>query len=82
MIAISGSVAQRPGRAGHAWVFLSYLLGFRALGHEVLFIDRLRPEMVEGGVPRGGWPSSPEARWLVGPDGEVRPRRFLRAAAR
>jgi hypothetical protein len=65
-IAVSGSVAQRPGRAGHAWVFLSYLLGLRALGHEVLFIDRLRPEMVEAGMPRGGWPSSPEARWLAG----------------
>jgi hypothetical protein len=40
-IAISGSIAQRPGRPGHAWVFLSYLLGFRRLGYEVLFIDRL-----------------------------------------
>lgn len=65
-IAISGSVAQRPGRAGHAWVFLSYLCGFRALGHEVLFIDQLRPEMVEDGRPRDGWPSSREARWLAG----------------
>jgi hypothetical protein len=65
-IAVSGSVAQRPGRAGHAWVFLSYLLGLRALGHEVLFIDLLRPEMAEGGAPRGGWASSREARWLAG----------------
>jgi hypothetical protein len=40
-IAVSGAVAQRPRRPGHAWVFLSYLLGFRRLGHEVLFIDRL-----------------------------------------
>jgi hypothetical protein len=64
-IAVSGSIAQRPGRAGHAWVFLSYLLGFRALGHEVLFIDHLRPEMVEGG-PGGDWSSTPEARWLSG----------------
>ena len=40
-IAVAGSVAQRPGRPGHAWVFLSYLLGFRALGYEVLFVDRL-----------------------------------------
>jgi len=65
-IAVCGSVAQRPGRAGHAWVFLSYLLGLRGLGHEVVFIDQLQPEMVEGGPPAGGWPSSREARWLAG----------------
>jgi hypothetical protein len=65
-IAVSGSIAQRPGRAGHAWVFLSYLLGLRALGHEVLFVDQLRAEMVEGGPPRDGWSSSREARWLAG----------------
>ena len=40
-IAVSGSVAQRPGYGGHAWVFLQYLLGFRRLGWEVLFVDRL-----------------------------------------
>jgi hypothetical protein len=40
-IAIAGGLAQRPGRGGHAWVFLQYLLGFRELGHEVLFIDSL-----------------------------------------
>jgi hypothetical protein len=42
-IAVAGSIAQRPGRPGHAWVFLSYLLGFRALGYEVLFVDSLGP---------------------------------------
>jgi hypothetical protein len=51
-IAVSGAVAQRPRRPGHAWVFLSYLLGFRRLGHEVLFIDRL-----DDGSP--GSPGSP-----------------------
>lgn len=65
-IAVSGSIAQRPGRSGHAWVFLSYLLGLRALGHEVLFVDQLRPEMVEGGPPPDGWASSREVRWLAG----------------
>jgi hypothetical protein len=65
-IAVCGSVAQRPGRAGHAWVFLSYLLGLRALGHEVLFVDSLRAEMTAGGMPPDGWESSPEARWLAG----------------
>lgn len=49
LIAVAGSVAQRPRRGGHAWVFLQYLLGFRRLGYEVLFIDRLTSEM----LPRG-----------------------------
>jgi hypothetical protein len=42
---VAGSVAQRPGRGGHTWVFLQYLLGFRRLGFDVVFIDRLEPEM-------------------------------------
>ncbi|MGY1643906.1 glycosyltransferase [Geodermatophilus sp. SYSU D00703] len=44
-IVVAGSMAQRPGYGGHAWVFLQYLLGFRRLGHDVLFVDRLEPEM-------------------------------------
>jgi hypothetical protein len=51
MIAVAGSIAQRPNRPGHALVFLSYLLGFRQLGHEVLFVDRVG--------------SAPQARWLA-----------------
>src|SRR4029079_12256527 len=44
-IVVAGSVAQRPGNGGHTWVFLQYLLGFRRLGWEVLFLDRLDPGM-------------------------------------
>jgi hypothetical protein len=40
-IAVAGSIAQRPGRPGHAWALLAYPLGFRALGYDVLFLDRL-----------------------------------------
>ena len=40
-IAIAGAIAQKPRYAGHAWQFLQYLLGFRRLGYEVLFLDRL-----------------------------------------
>lgn len=44
-VAVGGALAQRPGYGGHAWALLNYLLGFRALGHDVLFLDRLTPEM-------------------------------------
>src|SRR6185312_1931030 len=63
-IAISGSLAQRPGRAGHAWVFLNYLLGFRDLGFEVLLLDRLDVDMLDL-AERGNPGDSCGARWLV-----------------
>ena len=44
-IVIAGSLAQRPGIGGHAWVFLQYLLGFQRLGWDVLFLDRLQAGM-------------------------------------
>src|SRR5262245_48855090 len=40
-VAVAGSVAKKPGHGGHTWVFLQYLLGFRRLGWDVLFLDRL-----------------------------------------
>lgn len=64
-IAVSGSLAQRPGRAGHAWVFLNYLLGFRDLGHEVLFLDRLEAAMLGPGEAGLAPRDSRGARWLV-----------------
>jgi hypothetical protein len=64
-VAISGAIAQRPGRAGHAWVFLSYLLGFRELGYEVLLLDRLDAGMVGDGEWAAGARSCRGARWLV-----------------
>ena len=44
-IIIAGSLAQRPGYGGMAWVFLQYVLGFRKLGWDVLFLDWLAPAM-------------------------------------
>jgi hypothetical protein len=44
-IIIAGSLAQRPRIGGHTWVLLQYVLGFRRLGWDVLFLDRLEPEM-------------------------------------
>lgn len=57
-IAVAGSVAQRPRRGGHTWVFLQYLLGFRRLGWDVLFLDRLEPDMC---VDDRGAPSLPQS---------------------
>jgi hypothetical protein len=59
LISVAGSVAQRPQRGGHAWVFLQYLLGFRRLGYEVLFVDRLTSEM----LPPGG-SAADGVRWV------------------
>lgn len=44
-VAIAAALAQRPHIGGHTWMALQYLLGFRALGWEVVLIDRLEPEM-------------------------------------
>lgn len=63
-IAVAGSIAQRPGRGGHAWVFLNYLLGLRRLGHRVLFVDRLTAAMAAGAPPGGSLSRSAEASWL------------------
>jgi hypothetical protein len=55
-VIIGGALAQRPGRGGHAWVFLQYLLGFRRLGWDVLFLDRLDGEAeAEGSTSDGPW---------------------------
>jgi len=56
-IVLAGALAQRPGRGGHAWVFLQYLLGFKRLGWDVLFIDQLQPGMC---VDAAGQPCSLE----------------------
>jgi hypothetical protein len=51
-IIVAGSLAQRPGNGGHATVFLQYMLGFRSLGYDVLFLDRLEPGMCIDGSGR------------------------------
>lgn len=44
-IVVAGSLAQKPRQGGHTWQFLNYLLGFRRLGWDVLFLDRLESGM-------------------------------------
>jgi hypothetical protein len=41
VIVIAGSLAQKPRHGGHAWALLQYALGFRELGWDVLFVDRI-----------------------------------------
>ncbi|QOV90170.1 glycosyltransferase [Humisphaera borealis] len=59
-LAISASLAQRPGIGGHAWVILQYLLGFRRLGYRVLFLDSLSTDMC---VDRQGKPADFASSW-------------------
>jgi hypothetical protein len=44
IIVIAGSLARKPHSGGHTWVFLQYLLGFKRLGWDILFLDELPPE--------------------------------------
>lgn len=55
-IVVAGALAQRPFRGGHAWVFLQYLLGFRRLGWDVLFVDWLTAGMCVDGDGNGPCP--------------------------
>lgn len=61
-IVIAGAFAQKPGRGGHSWVFLQYLLGFRKLGWDVTFVDRLDAGVA---VDEKGSPSPIEHSWNV-----------------
>jgi hypothetical protein len=51
-IVVAGALAQKPFQGGHSWVFLQYLLGLRRLGWDVLFLDRLAPDMCRDGQGR------------------------------
>src|SRR5207253_5696003 len=59
-IVLSGSLAQKPGHGGHTWVFLQYLLGFRRLGWDVLFLDALDPAHC---VDEHGQPCAVDQSW-------------------
>jgi hypothetical protein len=66
-VVVAGSLAQRPHRGGHASVFLQYLLGFKRLGWDVLFVDVLgRDAAVDGRGRRCAPESSTGARYLRG----------------
>ena len=58
IIAVAGALAHKPHHGGHAWVLLHYLLGFRRLGWDILFIDRIDPHC---SVDAAGRPCAPDA---------------------
>lgn len=43
LIVVAGSIGRLPV-GGHAWVDMQYLLGFEALGHEVIYLEECGPE--------------------------------------
>src|SRR5919106_4300749 len=64
-VVVAGSLAQRPKRGGHACVFLQYLLGFRRLGWDVLFVDVLAGDAAVDDLGRPCEPAdSTGARYL------------------
>ena len=42
-IVVAGSTAAAPGHGGWTWALLHYVLGLRQLGHQVFWIDPLKP---------------------------------------
>ena len=62
-LVLAGSIAQKPHQSGHAWQFLQYLLGFRELGWDVLFVDHLDPSLCRDAAGR---PCAPEVSEEVG----------------
>ena len=58
LILYSGALAQVPRQGGLTWLHLQFLCGLRRLRREVLFLDRVGPEMC---VDRAGRPAALEA---------------------
>src|SRR5205814_2924029 len=42
-ILLSGMIAGDPHQGGATWAVLQYLLGFRRLGHDVFFVEPIKP---------------------------------------
>src|SRR5258708_5975483 len=45
-ILLSGMIAGDPWQGGATWAVLQYLLGFRRLGHDVFFVEPIKPSSV------------------------------------
>ena len=47
-VVVAGALANKPGNGGEAWVRLSWVLGLRRLGYDVLFVEQLSPAACVG----------------------------------
>jgi hypothetical protein len=56
-IVVSGMIAADPNQGGATWAVLQYLLGFKRLGHDVLFIEQCAESKL---VPAGASPAGSE----------------------
>ena len=51
-ILLSGMIAAHPAQGGATWAVLQYLLGFRQLGHRVIFVEGIPDESLSPkGIP-------------------------------
>jgi hypothetical protein len=66
-VIIAGAIAHHPlGGGGNAWAFLQYVLGFRALGIETLYVEHLAPaECYDDDWQPVLFPQSANARFLA-----------------
>jgi hypothetical protein len=60
-ILVSGMIAGVPDQGGAVWAVLQYLLGFRRLGHDVVFVEPCKPESAG---PDGRLEDSASARYF------------------
>ena len=51
-IVVSGMIAAVPHHGGATWAVLQYLLGFRELGHEVVFVEQVDSGSLRARQPR------------------------------
>jgi hypothetical protein len=60
-ILVSGMMAADPHQGGATWAVLQYVLGLRALGHDVYFVEPVAPASLK---PAGAFGSSSNARYF------------------
>jgi len=64
-IFVAGMVAGQPGHGGASWAVLQYVLGLRALGHEVTLVDPVTIAAEQGGAAFAASPAAAYFHRLV-----------------
>src|SRR5204863_7562512 len=66
-VLFSGMIAGDPYQGGATWAVLQYLLGFRRLGHEVVFVEPLKEASLRpAGAPLADSVNAAYFRQVVG----------------